>query len=313
MTENREQKVGDGIRVALPELLIGKRYENVLFGTSGRRVRSLTAGGRLSPFKGRGMEFDEVRPYHPGDDIRTVDWRVTARRGEAYTKLFQEERERPMAILTDLRPRMRFGTRGAFKSVVAARLASAVAWAGLAGNDKVGGAVLSASGYVQILPERTEKRVLRLLGRLVEGANDKSDRTGFPLSAAVARLRKMIGYGGIAFILSDFHDMNDDAKKHLAMLSASAEVFMVQILDPLEVEPPPPGVYQMSDRHGAHYLTLPADDRNWRGAYTRYFAKRRDDFVHFCRAHGIRPVFFRTDDRMEDFYRLMMANRQRRR
>ena len=92
-------------------------------------IRSLQAGSYVSQYKGRGMEFDESRPYHPGDDPRNIDWRVTARSSQAYTKLFREERERPVYIVTDLRSNMHFATRGSFKSVIASYLAGAISWA----------------------------------------------------------------------------------------------------------------------------------------------------------------------------------------
>src|SRR5690606_32335945 len=109
------------------------------------RVRALGAGGHLSAFKGRGVEFDESRPYQPGDDLRTMDWRVTARTGKAHTKVFREERNRPVIVWLDLRSSMLFGTRGVYKGVRAAEAAAIIAWSAVANGDRFGGLVFSES------------------------------------------------------------------------------------------------------------------------------------------------------------------------
>ena len=118
---------GDGVHVSLPELLAQKRFVPLLSFDALGFSKAEGLGLHRSPFRGRGMEFDEVRAYHQGDDIRLIDWRVTARTGKAHTKLYREERDRPVLFLAEFRPRMHFGTRKAFKSVSAC--ANAVAFA----------------------------------------------------------------------------------------------------------------------------------------------------------------------------------------
>ncbi len=130
------------------------------------RVRSLQSGPWRSAFRGRGIEFDETRIYQAGDDVRTIDWRVTARTGRVHTKLFHEERERPVLLLLDQRAAMRFGTRSAFKSVAAARAAAALAWAARDGGDRVGAAVFGMEGREELPPQRTQHALLALLGRI---------------------------------------------------------------------------------------------------------------------------------------------------
>ena len=112
----------------------------------GGRVKTHQLGANLSVFQGRGMEFDESRSYQPGDDARTIDWRLTARTGAMHTKLFHEERERPVQLLVDLRSGMQFGTRKQFKSVLGATIAAKLAWTAIDGGDRVGGFLLSPSG-----------------------------------------------------------------------------------------------------------------------------------------------------------------------
>ncbi|HEY6130551.1 MAG TPA: DUF58 domain-containing protein, partial [Halioglobus sp.] len=122
----------------------------------GRRKRALNslAGPIKSNFRGRGIDFEEVRSYQPGDDIRTIDWRVTARTGSAHTKLFREERERPVMVVIDQRGSMFFGSTHCFKSVLAAQLASLLAWSALHGGDRVGGLVFNDEGHQEIRPRR---------------------------------------------------------------------------------------------------------------------------------------------------------------
>ncbi len=127
------------------------------------RIRVVAAGGHLSPYKGRGVEFDESRLYQPGDDLRTIDWRVTARTGKPHTKVFREERNRPVFIWLDLRRPMLFATRGAFKGVRAAEMAALIAWSAVANGDRLGGLVFSESEHHELRPALGARAALRLL------------------------------------------------------------------------------------------------------------------------------------------------------
>lgn len=154
------------IRPSLDDLI---RLSHPAAGLSLARptVRALQSGQYLSAFKGRGMEFDETRPYAQGDDVRHLDWRVTARTGKPHTKLFREERERPVLLSVDYRASMRFATRGMFKSVMAARLAALVAWSALRHGDRIGGQIFSEAGRRELRPEHGQRAVLRWLEALV--------------------------------------------------------------------------------------------------------------------------------------------------
>jgi hypothetical protein len=131
------------------------------------QIRSGQSGAYLSKLKGRGMEFDEARLYQPGDDIRTIDWRVTARTGKTHTKVFREERERPVFISVDYRPTMAFATRGVFKSVQAAKLAALLAWAAQQHGDRIGGQIFTDFACQELKPQNGKHAVLRFLNALV--------------------------------------------------------------------------------------------------------------------------------------------------
>ena len=155
-----------GIEVDVDDL-IGLRFraQRLELGIA-RRARQTMTGAHDSRFRGRGMEFAESRIYQPGDDVRSIDWRVTARTGRPHTKLFQEERERPVILLVDLGASMFFGTRKAFKSVLAAETAALIAWAAMHGGDRVGALVAGRSAHMELKPVAGRRGVLRVLRAL---------------------------------------------------------------------------------------------------------------------------------------------------
>ncbi|OPZ76667.1 MAG: hypothetical protein BWY78_01301 [Alphaproteobacteria bacterium ADurb.Bin438] len=258
------------------------------------------AGGYRSIFKGRGMEFDEVRIYQQGDDIRAIDWRVTARRGEAYTKLYQEEREKPVFILADLRPRMRFATKGAYKSVISAKIASLVAWSAYGRGDKVGGTVLSCKKGIDFSPKKDRKKVFAYLNALSLASCEEDEKTENNLAEALMRTKRVSKAGGMIFVISDFHDFNDEAKKQFSDISLKNEVFFINIIDPIE-EDLPKGSYQVSN--GDEIITLYADDKNFMNEYRNYFKKKRDDLQSYCDKKRIKLVFIKTNDDLAEALR----------
>lgn len=284
---------GDGIGVSLPELLAQKRHVPLLsFDTTGTS-KAEGMGVHRSPFRGRGMEFDEVRAYHQGDDIRMIDWRVTARTGKAHTKLYREERDRPVLFLGDFRPRMRFGTRVAFKSVIAAHVMAALAWASRGHGDKIGAIVLSAGHYFKIAPHRQMRRLMEVFNAVVTAANDDGKAKGVSLGDALAELRRVSKNGGRVYIVSDFYGFDEECKKHLTYIARHCDVVCVQIFDVLEETPPPPGTYRVSD--GSRSVTIYTDDKKWRAEYERLFAEPRRDLENFCKSRKIIYIAMRTD------------------
>ena len=155
----------ESIHVSLHGLILLSQYAG---GLKLRRsgIQAAKGGNYLSSFKGRGMEFDETRLYTPGDDARNVDWRVTARTGKVHTKLFREERERPVFLSVDARNAMFFATRGVYKFVQSARLAALTAWAAQRHGDRIGGQVFTETGGFELKPEHGRKAVLHLLQKL---------------------------------------------------------------------------------------------------------------------------------------------------
>jgi len=208
-------------------------------------IRSRQSGGYVSRFKGRGMEFDEARLYQPGDDIRSIDWRVTARTGTTHTKVFREERERPVFISVDNRLTMHFATRGVFKSVLAAKLAGLLAWAADFHGDRIGGQLFSEHECRELKPQNGTHAVLRFLNALVKPHNpiDKE----FTLDQVLARLNQHARPGSLVYIISDFRGINDQTETHIAKLVEHCEVVLIFIYDPLESSLPAKGRYRFTD------------------------------------------------------------------
>ena len=292
---------GDGVHVTLEELVAQRRYIPLLSFDSTGTSRNEGAGVHKSPFRGRGMEFDEVRAYHAGDDIRLIDWRVTARTGKTHTKLYREERDRPVLFLGDFRPRMRFATKNAFKSVVAARILAALAWASREHGDKIGAIVLSGQHYFKIAPHRQMRRLMEIFNAVVRAANDKFQGEIKSLSDALAELRRVSKNGGRVYIISDFYDFNEEAKKHLTYIAMHCDVVCIQIFDILEETPPPPGMYRISD--GKKSVMMHTDDPLWRKNYEKLFQQPRDNLKQFCKTRRIIYIPLRTDNDMVDTVR----------
>ncbi|HEY0290567.1 MAG TPA: DUF58 domain-containing protein [Pseudomonas sp.] len=242
-----------GIRVSLAELIeMRHRVREVqLFSTPSRR--SPLIGLHHSKLRGRGVDFDQVRVYQAGDDVRTIDWRVTARTQEPHTKLFHEERERPIFIMVEQSRRLFFGSGLMFKSVMAAQAAALVGWAALGHNDRVGGLVFGDNEHYEIKPRRSKQSLLQLLNRLVR-ANQSlhtealADRDTFGI--ALRRAREVLRPGSLAIILCDERALSDSVEQQLSLLSRHCDLLLLPISDPLDHALPAAGLLRFTE-HGA--------------------------------------------------------------
>lgn len=216
------------------------------------KISRLQSGAHLSKFRGRGMEFSEVRVYQPGDDVRSIDWRVTARRQDPHTKLFNEERERPLFILCDQSQSQFFGSQHSFKSVRAAESAALLAWAGLAHNDKVGGIVFSDHGHHEIKPARSRKNVMRYL-QMVSDFNQSlsismpQPEKPFSFDDALIETIRLSKPGTLLVVISDFSGLTQTTEKYLSKLRQHNELLLIHTFDPLEYHLPEAGIYPVSN------------------------------------------------------------------
>ncbi len=273
MTRGGDETLGlSGVEASVDDL-IGLRFraQRLELGIA-RRARHSMAGAHGSRFRGRGMEFAESRIYQPGDDVRSIDWRVTARTGRPHTKLFQEERERPVILLVDLGASMFFGTRTAYKSVLAAETAALIAWAAMHGGDRVGALVAGRRAHMEIKPvsgRRGVLRVLRALAALSRPAATDDEGQQIELSDSLLRARHVARPGSLLVVISDFYGLDEDAAGNLSRMRQHNDMLACWIHDVLEREPPPPGRYGVSD--GSQTATLDTLSQRARARYAASF------------------------------------------
>jgi uncharacterized protein (DUF58 family) len=259
------------------------------------RVATQFGGARASRCHGRGMEFTEVRAYQAGDDVRSIDWRVTARTGRPHSKLFEEERERPVWLIVDLGASMRFGTRAAFKSVAAARAAAVLAWEAHREGERVGGIIVAPGSTVELPPARTRRHLLRFLDVLAAGTAVGGEVSADDLESQLRWLAPRARSGSRVVVVSDFYAHDEALALALRVLARRCQVMLVHVFDALECTPPPAGRYRVSDGREVRSV---ASGRGgaWQQAITREFEARSDALRELCRRHRIELVSLRTDE-----------------
>ncbi|PPD50280.1 MAG: DUF58 domain-containing protein [Methylobacter sp.] len=252
------------------------------------QFRAKQSGGYVSRFKGRGMEFEEARIYQAGDDIRSIDWRVTARTGTAHTKIFREEREKPVFISVDNRAAMQFATRGVFKSVLAAKLAGLLAWTAQQQGDRIGGQLFSEQFCRELKPQNGRQAVLRFLDALVKGGGvpDNANPSGMSLEHVLARLTHHTRPGSLVYFISDFRGLNAQAEIHLAKLAEHCDVVLVFVYDALERRlPANKGRYRFTDQE--REVIIDSADEQRLSAYQQHFTDRQQRLELLANKRGL--------------------------
>lgn len=235
-----------GVSISFDELLMYRNFTHLLSNKPNSKVKHQMSGQYLAKTKGRGMEFDEARHYQPGDDVRTIDWRVTARTGKTHTKVFREEKDRPVFVFCDLLPSMRFGSQLLFKSVQACHLSALIAWTAKQRGDKIGGLILSEQSLYEAKPRSRQQAVLHWLTALKDHHNklpmqQQIDTVQIDAQSqeqkfieACAHLRRVAHPGSLVYIVSDLQHLTDDALQHLYQLQKHCEVVTCWVNDPIE-------------------------------------------------------------------------------
>jgi len=277
-------------KMELPELVClatrkGNKITSKYSGTLG--------GPYLSKIKGRGMEFAEVRPYQPGDDVRHIDWRVTARSGKPHTKLFREERERPVILVLDQSRSMFFGSRKRLKSVQAARLAALIGWRAILSGDRVGGVLFSENNHREFRPKSDRMNYLRLLSNITLDHNYIVDNMNSEdwifnsdnfLTHALRRLRNLVQPGSLVYIFSDFSGYNEECKKHLFQLTKNSQVKAMLVIDPIEKNIHVKGSYVMSDGESVYRInTFNSEVRRQYSFSFKKFQEQLANDLRICR------------------------------
>lgn len=230
----------DGVNVNVKELLEYRGRSALLDLSAKNQIKSHMAGTLVAKTKGRGMEFDESRHYQIGDDIRAIDWRVTARTGKTHTKIYREERERPVVLLVDLNHQQYFGSKLLLKSVQICHLASLLAWSAVGNGDRIGALLFNDFEHRELKPRNRHHGALGVIEYLSKIHNQgleyfkKNERSPLAFEQACLRLRRVVKPGSLVFVLSDFSQLTPKAVKQLQLLSRHNEIIGCQVTDPLE-------------------------------------------------------------------------------
>jgi uncharacterized protein (DUF58 family) len=288
----------DDIARVRSSTLIGLHRDAQTLPLISNQIKAQVAGGFLSSFRGRGMEFDESRLYQPGDDIRSIDWRVTARSGRTHTKIYREERERPVLLWLDLSRSMFFGSRNCFKAVLAAKLTALFAWSSVQQGDRLGGLIYSEQDHVEFRPMSGRRSCLHLIQKITSHpAWDQTQQPGENLTASVqalARLRQVSKPGSLIILFSDFRFMNEESRFHLARMARHNDVILIFTHDPLEQALPPAGQYRLTD--GVRKLWFDSSSEHARQKYEDRFGEQLSKLQQLALKHRLHLIDVSTAD-----------------
>ncbi|CAM3636231.1 DUF58 domain-containing protein [Parendozoicomonas haliclonae] len=255
-------------------------------------ARALMSGGHQSRMRGRGMDFEEFRGYQPGDDIRTIDWRASARTNKTQTRVYREERERPVLLVVDQGPGLFFGSQLNFKSVAAAEVMALMAWKTLHHGDRVGallsGLHNSEKQHLELRPRRSRQHLLQIFQHTV--AMNQNLKAGIPrddqaLDKMLASATRLAHPGTLVVVISDFHGISQTGLRDLALLSRHNDVMAVQVFDPLDYYLPPAGLYAVSD--GRHRGLLDTRARQTREHYQQQAQQKQTTLTEHLQRYRI--------------------------
>lgn len=276
------------MNIMLPPELI-KKIKRVHI-RSGRLVNTLMAGQYRSVFRGTGMEFEEVREYTPGDEVKDIDWKVSARMGRPYIKRYREERERVVMLLLDLSASLQFGTRDLVKTEVAAETASILAFNAIRNNDKVGAVLFTDRVEKYIPPQKGSGHVWRVIK---EFFSYKPQYSGTDINTALGYLGRVCRKRTVSFLISDF--ISDDFLRQLKIVSKKHEIVGILLSDPGDFALPPGGIITVRDLETGELVSFDAFDRRVRNQYTAASQEAYRGIPDMLRSADVDCIEIRTD------------------
>ena len=272
---------------SLPKEIIKKIRHIEL--SSRKIVDSLFSGEYHSVFKGQGIEFAEVRPYQHGDDVRSIDWNVTARFGEPFIKIFDETRELTVILMVDVSASGGFGTRSKFKSELSAELCATIAFSAVKNNDKVGLLIFSDHVELFIPPAKGRKHVLRLIRELLFF---KPKGRGTDIKTALDSLNRTVKKKAIVFLVSDFDD--EGFEKPLRAAAARHDLIAVEVSDPAERELPDVGLITLKDAESGEEVLVDSSNEEFRWKLKRELRRKDERLTKLLRACKIDRISIST-------------------
>lgn len=286
---------------------LAKKIRYIQISTS-KAVNDVLAGEYQSVFKGRGMEFDEVREYQPGDDVRSIDWNVTARMGHPYVKRYREERELTVMFVVDLSASGAFGSTGKLKNEVAAELCALLAFSAIKNNDKVGLIVFTDQVELFIPPAKGTSHVLRLIRDLL---NFEPRQARTDIAGALDYLGHVVVRRCVAFVVSDF--LGEGFAPPMNVLSRRHDLIAVSITDPREIRLPSVGLIELEDAETGEVVLIDTSSAAVRKRYEGLGARQRGELQDTFRGMGVDQIDVVTD---RDYVRTLVSffrRRERRR
>ncbi|MGI9530302.1 DUF58 domain-containing protein [Lutimonas sp.] len=260
------------------------------FLASKQKVRSILGGKHASKLRGRGLDFEEVRNYVPGDDIRNIDWKVTARTQKTHSRVFSEEKEKPALIVVDQSKSMFFGSKNKTKSVVAAELAALAAFKVLKEGDRVGGIVFADNGIDIIYPKRDRKNILRFLEKIVTRNRELKESTPVEFESALSetlnKIKNIVTHDFLIVLISDFHRYRPEVVKFITRISQHNDVILAKVFDPMEQNIPDKKF--IAGAQGKQ-LSIDGHDQKIRQDFKTEFDDQFEKFKEEMKKHGI-PV-----------------------
>jgi len=249
--------------------------------TSKQPINSILAGKNVSKLRGRGLNFEEMRQYQMGDDIRTMDWKVTMRTGKPYVKVYTEERERNVFLIVDQRQSMFFGSKEKVKSVIAAEVAALSAWRIVDSTDRVGAIVFNDERAVTLAPKRSKIQVVQILAEITKQNNQlQSGMTAkahdISLEQMFKQLQRVVGHDALLIFITDGYGWNSKCNEYLKTLSQHNEIIFCHVTDPLELQ-----LVQMSQMivsDGKMQIEVSSDKQGLQQKFTQDIENKMDSF-----------------------------------
>lgn len=286
----------EGLVASLDDLIEQKKYLPYIKRHQ-NNITSDKAGDIRSVFKGRGMELEEVRAYGYGDDVRDIDWRVTARKGDTYTKVFSEEKDREVYVVLDLSPYMLFGTKKELKSVSASKLAALLGWLSQVNKDRFGLILYDGIETKVFKPQNNQKHLMAIFKAISDTSSKILDSSKPIIKSNIINPLQILQFSvknqAMVFVISDFKNADETTYKTLVALTKRCRVYCINVYDYIEEIPPQSGEY--TAEYNGEKVTFNTIPDIFKDTYYHYFAQKRKDLENFCKQFGCQYLNIRTD------------------
>lgn len=293
---DKARQGGNGLYASLEELMDMRRYASYMQVNSRRRTYSAQAGDIKSAFKGRGVEMEEIREYGFGDDVRDIDWRVTARKEKPYTKVYLEERDYEIYVWLDLSPVMMFGSSVELKAVTAAKIAALLGWVSLNNKDRFGCVIFDGRQSWLFKPKHDRSYLAAVFKRIAatgEKALSQTENIDAERKKSLKLLQANLKGKANTFLISSFGGWGDAFDAEIASVAEKSRLFLVDVFDKLEEQAPAAGQYMAE--YAGEKLIFDSAPKDYRREYAAYFEKKRVQREQFCHRHGCRMIRFSPD------------------